>query len=278
MAGILQADIFTNKTALITGAASGIGRGLALHAAKLKMNVVLMDLNTDGLNETHSLMADCPAMIIQCDVSNLEAFKKAKEKIESEFGTVHFLFNNAGIFLEGRAWKADQKNWQRIIDVNLMSVIYGLNLFVDEMIASQERCHIINTSSMAGIIVGPALAPYTTTKHAVVGLTRTLHEDLADNNKVGVSVLCPGLVKTNIIERDHLGLDLDESSIDQHESAKNNAQWLADGVKEGMTPEDLATIVFKKIENDEFWILTHPEFVEVYSGYSTELIESSTKE
>ena len=274
MAGILQADIFTNKTALITGAASGIGRGLALHAAQLKMNVVLMDLNTDGLNETHSLMADCPAMIIQCDVSNLEAFKKAKEKIESEFGTVHFLFNNAGIFLEGRAWKADQKNWQRIIDVNLMSVIYGLNLFVDEMIASQERCHIINTSSMAGIIVGPALAPYTTTKHAVVGLTRTLHEDLADNDKVGVSVLCPGLVKTNIIERDHLGLDLDESSIDQHESAKNNAQWLADGVKEGMTPEDLATIVFKKIKNNEFWILTHPEFIDVYKHYSSELINN----
>ena len=278
MAGILQADIFTNKTALITGAASGIGRGLALHAAQLKMNVVLMDLNTDGLNETHSLMADCPAMIIQCDVSNLEAFKKAKEKIESEFGTVHFLFNNAGIFLEGRAWKADQKNWQRIIDVNLMSVIYGLNLFVDEMIASQERCHIINTSSMAGIIVGPALAPYTTTKHAVVGLTRTLHEDLADNDKVGVSVLCPGLVKTNIIERDHLGLDLDESSIDQHESAKNNAQWLADGVKEGMTPEDLAAIVFKKIENDEFWILTHPEFMQVYADYSKNLIDSSARD
>ena len=238
MVGILQADIFTNKTVLITGAASGIGRGLALHAAKLQMNVVLMDLNKNGLSETHSLMADCPSMIIQCDVSNLEDFAKAKEQIESEFGTVHFLFNNAGIFLEGRAWKADQKNWQRIIDVNLMSIIYGLNLFVDEMVASQERCHIINTSSMAGIIVGPALAPYTTTKHAVVGLTRTLHEDLADNDKVGVSVLCPGLVQTNIIERDHLGLDLDESSIDQHESAKNNAQWLADGVKEGMSPED----------------------------------------
>lgn len=276
MAGILQADIFSNKTALITGAASGIGRGLALHAAKLKMNVVLMDLNADGLNETHDLMADCPAMIIHCDVSNLEDFTKAKEKIESEFGTVHFLFNNAGIFLEGRAWKADQKNWQRIIDVNLMSVIYGLNLFVDGMIASKERCHIINTSSMAGIIVGPALAPYTTTKHAVVGLTRTLHEDLADNDKVGVSVLCPGLVKTNIIERDHLGLDLDESSIDQHESAKNNAQWLADGVKEGMTPEDLATIVFRKIENNEFWILTHPEFVEVYEAYANEIAANKT--
>ena len=274
MVGILQADIFTNKTALITGAASGIGRGLALHAAKLQMNVVLMDLNADGLNETHSLMTECPSMIIQCDVSNLEDFSKAKEKIASEFGTVHFLFNNAGIFLEGRAWKADQKNWQRIIDVNLMSVIYGLNLFVDEMVASQERCHIINTSSMAGIIVGPALAPYTTTKHAVVGLTRTLHEDLAQNDKVGVSVMCPGLVKTNIIERDHLGLDLDESSIDQHESAKNNAQWLADGVKEGMTTEDLAVIVFNKIEQNQFWILTHPEFIDVYAGYSKELIDT----
>ena len=84
MAAILQAEIFKNKTTLITGAASGIGRGLALHAAKLQMNVVLMDLNEGGLNETHSLMSDCPSMVIQCDVSNLEDFTKAKEKIEDE--------------------------------------------------------------------------------------------------------------------------------------------------------------------------------------------------
>lgn len=271
MAAILQADIFNNKTVLITGAASGIGRGLAIHAANLGMNVVLMDLNEDGLAETQSLIPDSPALALKCDVSNLEEFTHCKEKINTHFGMVHFLFNNAGIFLEGRAWKADQKNWKRIIDVNLMSVIYGLNLFVDEMINSNERCHIINTSSMAGIIVGPALAPYTTTKHAVVGLTRTLHEDLVDNDKIGVSVMCPGLVQTNIIERAHLGLDIDESSIDQHESAKNNAQWLADGVKDGMTTEDLATIVFKKIEDNEFWILTHPEFIEVYKSYSSEL-------
>ena len=274
MAAILQADMFNKKTALITGAASGIGRGLAVHAAGLGMNVVLMDLNEEGLAETQALIPDSPSLVLKCDVSNLEEFTLCKEKIDAHFGMVHFLFNNAGIFLEGRAWKADQKNWKRIIDVNLMSVIYGLNLFVDEMIASNERCHIINTSSMAGIIVGPALAPYTTTKHAVVGLTRTLHEDLAQNDKVGVSVMCPGLVKTNIIERDHLGLDLDESSIDQHESAKNNAQWLADGVKEGMTTEDLAIIVFNKIEQNQFWILTHPEFIDVYAGYSKEPIDT----
>ena len=274
MAAILQADMFNKKTALITGAASGIGRGLAVHAAGLGMNVVLMDLNEEGLAETQALIPDSPSLVLRCDVSNLEEFTQCKEKIDAHFGMVHFLFNNAGIFLEGRAWKSDQNNWKRIIDVNLMSVIYGLNLFVDEMIASNERCHIINTSSMAGIIIGPALAPYTTTKHAVVGLTRTLHEDLVGNEKVGVSVMCPGLVKTNIIDRDHLGLDLDESSIDQHESAKNNAQWLADGVKDGMTTEDLATIVFKKIEQNEFWILTHPEFVEIYKDYSNELINS----
>ena len=274
MVAILQADMFNKKTALITGAASGIGRGLAIHAAGLGMNVVLMDLNEEGLSETQALIPSSPTLVLKCDVSNLEEFTLCKEKIDAQFGMVHFLFNNAGIFLEGRAWKADQKNWKRVIDVNLMSVIYGLNLFVDEMINSNERCHIINTSSMAGIIVGPALAPYTTTKHAVVGLTRTLHEDLAQNDKVGVSVMCPGLVKTNIIERDHLGLDLDESSIDQHESAKNNAQWLADGVKEGMTTEDLAVIVFNKIEQNQFWILTHPEFIDVYKDYSSTLINA----
>ena len=275
MVAILQADIFKGQTALITGASSGIGRGLAIHAAGLGMKLVLMDLNEAGLNETKALIPATPTLLLKCDVSNLGEFTQCKEKINNHFGVVHFLFNNAGIFLEGRAWKADHKNWKRIIDVNLMSVIYGLNLFVDAMIESDERCHIVNTSSMAGIIVGPALAPYTTTKHALVGLTRTLHEDLVENDKVGVSVLCPGLVQTNIIERDHLGLNLDKSSIDQHESAQNNAQWLADGVKDGMATEDLATIVFKKIEQNEFWILTHPEFIEVYKDYSATLINTT---
>ena len=146
MVAILQADMFNKKTALITGAASGIGRGLAVHAAGLGMNVVLMDLNEEGLSETQALISSSPTLVLTCDVSNLEEFTLCKEKINTEFGMVHFLFNNAGIFLEGRAWKADQKNWKRVIDVNLMSVIYGLNLFVDEMINSNERCHIINTS------------------------------------------------------------------------------------------------------------------------------------
>ena len=273
MAAILQADIFKNKTTLITGAASGIGRGIAQHAASLGMNIVLMDLNEDGLNQTEKLIADSPILKIKCDVSDLEAYQKAKKLIDKNFGCVHFLFNNAGIFLEGRAWKAGQKNWHRIIQVNLMSVIYGLNLFVEDMVASNERCHIVNTSSMAGLIVGPAFAPYTTTKHAVVGLTRTLHEDLIDNPKIGVSVLCPGLIKTNIIERDHLGLELDADSIDQDENTKNNAQWLADSVKEGMEPIDLAKLIFNKISNNEFWILSHPEFIEVYKEYSKEIFD-----
>jgi len=273
MAAILQADIFKNKTTLITGAASGIGRGIAQHAGSLGMNIVLMDLNEDGLDQTEELIVDSPILKIKCDVSDLNAYQKAKKLIDKNFGCVHFLFNNAGIFLEGRAWKADHKNWQRIIDVNLMSVIHGLNLFVEKMIDSNERCHIVNTSSMAGLIVGPAFAPYTTTKHAVVGLTRTLHEDLIANSKIGVSVLCPGLIKTNIIERNHLGLKLDKDSIDQDESAKNNAQWLADGVKNGMEPIDLAKLVFNKIEKNEFWILSHPELIEVYKEYTKEILD-----
>ncbi|MDO7702234.1 MAG: SDR family NAD(P)-dependent oxidoreductase, partial [SAR86 cluster bacterium] len=100
--------MFNKKTALITGAASGIGRGLAIHAAGLGMNVVLMDLNEEGLSETQALIPSSPTLVLKCDASNLEEFTLCKEKIDAQFGMVHFLFNNAGIFLEGRAWKADQ--------------------------------------------------------------------------------------------------------------------------------------------------------------------------
>jgi len=277
MVVILQPNIFKNKTILITGAASGIGRGLAIHAASEKMNIILIDIDEEGLKETQSLIHNSSSLTLKCDVSNFKELSQCKEQIIEQYGRVHFLFNNAGIFLEGRSWKINNQNWKRIIDVNVMSIVYGLNLFVDAMIASDERCHIVNTSSMAGLIVGPAFSPYTATKHAVVGLTRSLYEDLKNEYpNIGVSVLCPGLVKTNIMKRDKSGLNLDNFAIDQHETATLNKEWLGEGVKNGMDPIDLAKIVFDKINKNEFWILTHPEFLEVYKEYSNELILSET--
>ena len=277
MVVILQPNIFKNKTILITGAASGIGRGLAIHAASEKMNIILIDIDEEGLKETQSLIHNSSSLALKCDVSKFKELSQCKEQIIEQYGRVHFLFNNAGIFLEGRSWKINNQNWKRIIDVNVMSIVYGLNLFVDEMIASNERCHIVNTSSMAGLIVGPAFSPYTATKHAVVGLTRSLYEDLKNEYpKIGVSVLCPGLVKTNIMKRDKSGLNLDNFAIDQHEPATLNKEWLGEGVKNGMDNIDLAKIVFDKINKNEFWILTHPEFLEVYKEYSNELILSET--
>jgi len=105
----LQADMFNKKTALITGAASGIGRGLAIHAAGLGMNVVLMDLNEEGLSETQALIPSSPTLVLRCDVSNLEEFTLCKEKIDAEFGMVHFLFNNARNFFRGPSLESRSK-------------------------------------------------------------------------------------------------------------------------------------------------------------------------
>tara|TARA_B110000444_G_C18805696_1_gene579832 strand:- start:84 stop:896 length:813 start_codon:yes stop_codon:yes gene_type:complete len=266
----MHLDNFKNKTVLITGAASGIGRGLAQYAATLDMNIALMDLNVDGLQETQALIPDASSLILECDVSNFDQYSKCKAEINREFGVVHVLFNNAGIFLEGRGWKVTTKNWARIIDVNLMSVINGQNLFVEDMIQSGENCHVVNTASMAGLIVAPALSPYTTTKHAVVGLTRSLYLDLEDE-KVTVSVLCPGFIKTNITEREHSGLNLSEKALDNHESAQASREWLAENVKDAMDPKDFAQFVFKNMDKKAFWIVNDPELVHMYKEYSKEI-------
>ncbi len=271
MAGILQPK---SPISLITGAASGIGQAIAIHASNLNHKLVLIDIDESSLKKTASLLKHNDALIYSIDVSDINQIKTIYKEIKSKFGGINYMFNNAGIFIEGRSWKVKPKLWSRIFDVNVLSIVNMLNVFLDDMIYCDEDCHVINTSSMAGLIVGGYLSPYTTSKHAVIGLSRSLYEEMnSSNHSVGVSVLCPGEVKTEIINNERNILGLKDDLLDRDKNTLEYKEFLANGVREGMEPIEVAKIVFEAIAHKKFWIFTHSDFKETYEGYANEIIE-----
>jgi NAD(P)-dependent dehydrogenase (short-subunit alcohol dehydrogenase family) len=191
---------FKDKVAIITGAASGIGRALALELGRSGSIVVAADINPQGANDTALAIKDggAHAYAEQADVSSAEDVERIIEETAARFGRLDYVFNNAGIGVGGEALDLKIDHWQMAINVNLWGVIYGSHAAYRVM-AGQGFGHIINIASLAGLIASPGLAPYSATKHAVVGLSKALRAEGEDLG-VRVSVVCPGLVKTGIYE------------------------------------------------------------------------------
>ena len=165
--------------------------------------------------------------------------------------------------------------WNKIISTNLVGITNVLNVFLDQMLKTDTKGHIVNTASMAGVIVGGFLAPYTATKHAVVGLSRSLYEELKEtNSNIGVSVLCPGVVQSQIIENERPLLEINQDDLDGDENAKLMKIMLSEGVRNGLEPNLVAERVFEAIDKEEFWIFTHQEFADTYKEYSQEILDS----
>ena len=271
MADILQAD---HPTSLITGAASGIGKAIAQHAYKEGHNLILVDIDEINLIETSDQFKTTNKIEIIADLSSYEDISKLKKTVDSQCNVVNYLFNNAGIFLEGRSWKLSSDAWSKIININLLATIRMTSAFLPSMIESNQKCHVVNTASMAGVIIGGYLSPYTTTKHAVVGYTRSLFEELKDVQNVNASVLCPGEVKSQIINNERSSLDLKKFLEDKHETTSAIKDYLKLGVKDGLDPKIVAKEVFNAIKKNNFWIFTHSDFIDTYLEYSKEIIES----
>jgi NAD(P)-dependent dehydrogenase (short-subunit alcohol dehydrogenase family) len=191
-----------SRTAVITGAASGFGRELAILCAADGMNVVLADRDEPGMRGTVELLpAGAQSLCVRCDVSRPADVENLAGEAVKKFGAVHLLFNNAGVAVAGPAWTATLDDWKWSIDVNLMGVVHGIRSFVPRMLAQGDECHIVNTASVAGLLSVPGSAVYCVTKHGVVTLSEVLHHDLQlANAKIGVSVLCPAFVNTGIGE------------------------------------------------------------------------------
>jgi NAD(P)-dependent dehydrogenase (short-subunit alcohol dehydrogenase family) len=192
------------RTAVVTGAASGIGRALALACAQAGMNVVLADLEEGALLEAASAVerSGAAALAVRTDVSVAGSLRELAERTREAFGSAHLVCNNAGVFVGGTCWEAPLSDYEWVFGVNVWGVIHGIQAFVP-MLLEQGEGHVLNTASMAGVTALPFTAPYVMSKHAGVSLSESLFLELqAKGSAVGVSVLCPELIATRIGESD----------------------------------------------------------------------------
>ena len=194
------------KVAAVTGAASGLGRSMALAFAAEGMDVALADVDQASLStvEEEVRAKGVRAITLRVDVSQADQVDGFRDHVLARLGGAHLVCNNAGVSPLGAVWENTPADWQWILGVNLWGVIHGVRSFTPQLIAQNEG-HIVNTASVAGLISPPGSGAYNVTKHAVVTLSETLHHDLRDRNSaVGVSVLCPAYVPTGILSLIHI--------------------------------------------------------------------------
>jgi NAD(P)-dependent dehydrogenase (short-subunit alcohol dehydrogenase family) len=251
-----------DKVAIITGGASGIGRAMAERFAREGMRVVLADIDEVTMRATQARLAEGGAEVLAvvCDTSQESELYALAAATMERFGAAHVLCNNAGVVGKGDPWRGPMSAWEWVIDINLYGVIHGIRAFLPIM-EDQGEGHIVNTASMAGLVALPGAASYNVTKTGVVALSEGLFIELvATGSPVRVSALCPGFVKTNLIDgqrwSDRLGDDPGDalSPMGQMMDAV-----LRQGVEDGIDPADVADQVVDAIRAERFWILTHPE-------------------
>jgi len=254
---------FTGKVAVVTGAASGIGRALAERFAAADMKVVLADIEDSALTKTAREMQEQGATVlgVLTDASKAEAMETLAQKTLQVYGAVHILCNNAGVagdFVV--SWEQTLENWEWVLGVNLWGVIHGIRTFVPIMLEQHTEGHVVNTASMAGLISLPFHSVYHVTKHAVVTLSESLHYELALRRaQVKVSVLCPGFVNTHIMESER---NRPVPLRPQGQPQEIEQTWV-DAYREfvamGLPPAEVADRVFNAIRDEQFYVFPHPE-------------------
>ena len=249
---------FHGKTAVVTGAASGIGSGIARSLAGAGMNVALLDIQERALDELRRQIESSggKAIALFADVSDAGSLAAAAGRAEQAFGRIHVAVNNAGVAMHGTPLEEiELQDWHWVIGVNIYGVIHGIRTFVPMIRKHGEGGHVVNTASIGGLQMRPGwnTGAYSMTKYAVVALSEALEQELAGSG-IGVSVLCPASVRTAI-----------------YDSAKNRParlggpfrreqqHFLKDVIADGLAPEQVGERVLRAIRDDEFFVLTHAE-------------------
>jgi len=272
----------TGKVAFVTGGASGMGLAMARSFCAAGMQVAVADIQQDALDAVRAEFArsNAKAITLRVDVTDRDAMEEAARRTEAAFGKVHVLCNNAGVAVGGPLDAMDYKDWDWVMGVNLAGVVNGLQTFVRRIEAHGEGGHIVNTASMAGHLAIPGLGVYNTTKFAVVGLSETLRVDLAAKN-IGVSVLCPGVVATNIFDSGRnrpaaLRGDVDTSALtlmtDVPEAER--AARLAELVGTALDAAVVGDMVLAAIQANDPYIFTHPDLKPMVDARAAAIGES----
>lgn len=265
------------KTAFVTGGGSGIGLSMARALGAAGANVMIADIEESALAAAKADLENRQIRVsaVQCDVSDRGSVQNAALKTIAEFGKVHVVCNNAGIGVGGMWNQVKPGDWDWVIDVNLKGVVYGLETFAPLIVSHGEGGHIVNTASMAGIISGPGMEPYSATKYAVVAMSEGWRHQFAPLN-IGISVLCPGFVSTHIYDgyrnrQDKYG-GVTPSSMGQDAAAREASKQ---AIIAGMDPDIVGRFVVEGIRKNHLYLFPHREmrvfvemrFKEILEGY-----------
>jgi NAD(P)-dependent dehydrogenase (short-subunit alcohol dehydrogenase family) len=275
---------FAGRVAVITGAGSGLGREFANEAARLGMKLVLADVDAHALEQATSALqaggADVLAMV--CDVRKASHVEELADAAMIRYGGVHLLFNNAGVATAGLVWEYTEADWDWVLGVNLWGVIHGVRVFTPLMLDAARRDpdyegHIVNSASMAGLLVPPVMGPYNVSKHAVVALSETLYHDLRlVDATVKASVLCPYFVPTEIAHSERHRPGELRHDAPPTPSQQAGLTLLDQAVASGrMSAADVARITFDGIRRGDFYIYTHPETMQAVARRTDAIVHGN---
>ena len=268
-------ETFEGRTAVVTGAASGMGRAFAERFGALGMNVVLADVEEPRLNEVAGNMRESGSNVLPVvtDVGSGDSVDALAAKAFDTFGAVHVLCNNAGVGGGGPIAELTTKDWKWVLDVNLWGVIHGIRAFLPTMLSSGEEGHIVNTASMAGMMSGPMMGPYNATKFAVVAISETLHAEMTmEGGRIGVSVLCPGFVNTDIMDSARNR----PAELAGRQAAPDPEQRAAfkSLLESGKQPDEVALMVEAAIRAKQLHIFTDRQFLPAFEERVQRIVAS----
>jgi NAD(P)-dependent dehydrogenase (short-subunit alcohol dehydrogenase family) len=272
---------FKGKVAVVTGAASGIGREIAYYCAKEDMKIVLADVEEEALAalEKDMLTDGVNALTMRVDVSKPDEVENLATKSYDHYGATHLLFNNAGVAGHGLIWEATLSDWEWILGVNLWGVIHGIRSFVPRMIEQDTEGYIVNTASVSGILAPPFQGAYNVSKHGVVALSETLNHELTmRQTKLKVSVLCPAYVNTGVIDSDRNrpeDLKNDPAEIKEHPEYDTYIESVIQQIKTALDPNRVAELVFDAIRDEKFYIHTHDELKKFIRGRMEDILSET---
>ena len=270
-------ESFRDRVAVVTGAASGIGLALAERFAAEGMKVVMADVEPAALDAAAAAVrAKAPAVLaVRVDVSQADDVERLARETYAAFGAAHVVCNNAGVAVIGAVHEHSLADWQWVIGVNLWGVIHGVRAFVPRMLAGGDEGHIVNTASMAGLSTAPFMSVYDVTKHGVVALSESMFKEFeATGAPIGVSVVCPGLINTNIMRssRNRPPELADEGKAGP--MAQTFGQGLADRLTRGYPPSEVADQVVRGIREKRFYVVpAQPEVREAATIRAKDIIE-----
>ncbi|AKK27794.1 SDR family NAD(P)-dependent oxidoreductase [Mycobacterium sp. EPa45] len=253
-------EVFGGGVAVITGAGAGIGAGLARHASRLGMTVVLADIDAAAVAALRDELTATGGSAIDavCDVRDADAVQALADDVYRDLGSVRLLVNNAGVEQFGYLWDTPLTNWKRVVDINVSGVFHGIRAFLPKMMATDEPAWVWNLSSIGGVAVVPLQAPYIMSKHAVLALTECLHlevQSAGHDHHLHVQAVLPGAVVSNIFESAGSVQSGDTSAAEAQRSA------MLDIKAEAMDPLAAAEAVFEQAAQGRFYLLTQPDYV-----------------